>query len=739
MARRKQTPAPFGEHYLRFAHIDAYGAFSQRKLGPFDPGLNVVYGPNEAGKTTASSFIGGVLFGWEDARGQRNTYKPSNAERSGTLLFSPRSPESAATDISCTRVKNAEGIKPDPEPSVLADIDKQTFATIFSLNSDELLGLGNASDVTAHLLTAGAGTAISPARALEQVDDSLKKLMSTSRDYPDSIPNLRAELDRTQAAIDAAAEEAVQFKQEAREYADLSPQLEEAGVQLASLNAEVELLVAQTAAIEHGLALRTRLAEENEQLLAREAELAAREEHQAGPADSLSAIDDARMRSLREDLDELSLQQARVVEDLEQAEDEYAAAKASFAAIAKDGSRQKVQAAEQRRARLLSALAFALPAIFVVAAVAMFVLSRDSESSVPFVLTIVFALAALVFGGLGPFLLSRQGANVSIEQQRFDDATRRLTEAERHLASAQEKSESQASRVAQKLQDAGLGAAGGDIRYARELLDDAREARSAAGLLDQQRASIAASRAALDASIKRNADEIDAAYNALGVETDTPLQALQSRLDEKTQTRNTLQVRTAQMNERFGKLGVELARAEHLRSFDQAKLDYAQLSTRMEESKEDYARLLLVRRLLEVSVAAWEDKSQPAVYQKASDLLSSMTDGAWTRVSPGESGAIVVADAFGQERAPLLLSTGTRQQLYLALRIALLMTAENVGRSLPILADDILVNFDNDRRKGAARALWELSRVRQVVMFTCHEEVVRLMQEECPDLNLVEL
>ncbi len=53
---------------------------------------------------------------------------------------------------------------------------------------------------------------------------------------------------------------------------------------------------------------------------------------------------------------------------------------------------------------------------------------------------------------------------------------------------------------------------------------------------------------------------------------------------------------------------------------------------------------------------------------------------------------------------PHLLSLGTRQQLYLSLRIALLLSAVNVGRGLPVLCDDILVNFDDERRAQAARA-----------------------------------
>jgi uncharacterized protein YhaN len=116
-----------------------------------------------------------------------------------------------------------------------------------------------------------------------------------------------------------------------------------------------------------------------------------------------------------------------------------------------------------------------------------------------------------------------------------------------------------------------------------------------------------------------------------------------------------------------------------------------------------------------------------------------MTDGAWSQVRIGSNGMIEVVDANERTRTPSLLSLGTCQQLYLSLRIALLLTAQNVGRNVPILADDILVNFDAQRRRGAAMALKELSNHRQVIIFTCHEEIVRLMQDCAPGLNTVEL
>ena len=106
-------------------------------------------------------------------------------------------------------------------------------------------------------------------------------------------------------------------------------------------------------------------------------------------------------------------------------------------------------------------------------------------------------------------------------------------------------------------------------------------------------------------------------------------------------------------------------------------------------------------------------------------------------ISP--EGKLQVVDAARTAREPVHLSLGTRQQLYLALRIALLQQADNVGRAIPVFADDILVNFDARRRRGAARALAELARTRQVVLFTCHEEVVKALRKADPDLTELEL
>ena len=67
------------------------------------------------------------------------------------------------------------------------------------------------------------------------------------------------------------------------------------------------------------------------------------------------------------------------------------------------------------------------------------------------------------------------------------------------------------------------------------------------------------------------------------------------------------------------------------------------------------------------------------------------------------------------------LSRGTSEQLYLALRFGLVEHfVETSGEPLPIVMDDILVNFDDERATRAARSIEELSKTCQIIYFTCH-------------------
>jgi len=74
-----------------------------------------------------------------------------------------------------------------------------------------------------------------------------------------------------------------------------------------------------------------------------------------------------------------------------------------------------------------------------------------------------------------------------------------------------------------------------------------------------------------------------------------------------------------------------------------------------------------------------------------------------------------------------VLSSGTREAVFLSLRLALVADFSRRGIVLPLILDDVLVNFDRLRARNAARVLLDFAdRGHQVLLFTCHEHIVEL-------------
>jgi hypothetical protein len=92
------------------------------------------------------------------------------------------------------------------------------------------------------------------------------------------------------------------------------------------------------------------------------------------------------------------------------------------------------------------------------------------------------------------------------------------------------------------------------------------------------------------------------------------------------------------------------------------------------------------------------------------------------QVNQLDLGGIEGVERNDGSRVPLIgLSRGTSEQLYLALRFGLVEHFVDTSKEpLPIVMDDILVNFDADRAERAARSIEELSKTCQVIYFTCH-------------------
>ena len=722
--------------YLEHIKMDAFGAFSNRLIGPFGPGMNVVFGRNEAGKTTFAQFVGGVLFGWEEARGQRNTYKPDNAERAGTLFFAN---EDGTGDSQASRIRNADGLQGDT--SVADDIDRETYRTMFSLTSDELRQLRNTTDVTAKLLTAGSGTGASPAHALTALQERLAQFTSRAAASEKSLVKLESEQDELRRRIAAESDRVERLKREDREFAELKPQRDELLAKIGDLNTAIETLKANRKTLEKTEADEVELQEKIADLRAQEESL--RCEHrlaQREHPEELAGITATEERHLRDRIEALAVQEAKSEHAVDLARDNYATSRAAYEAMLETQDEQNEAIRARRQQRVQIGLSVALPVAFMFAGIPLFMHGREITSLSFTALGFFLVLVAVVLAAASLIMLFKPGRKGDERSQRVQDRHWVMLQDKKKLEECLAEQEHQRQAVQDDLAAMGLSEAKDSLRHARALLDEAKDVRAENALYMQRKQALVSRRTALEESLEKASEMRESLYAEVGMRRERgTLEAVDAFIARKTRQREGLMETSEHLNRRYGELRQLLSQAKGERSFDELKLEAQQLKTRRDEAAMEFAKLLLARHMLEAAIASWESKSQPEVYARASELLSLMTDGKWVKVSMSADGRLQVTDALRTVREPVHLSLGTCQQLYLALRIALLVTADNVGRAVPIIADDILVNFDSQRRAGAAKALAQLARHRQVILLTCHEEIVETMRVADPGLTEVVL
>jgi len=146
---------------------------------------------------------------------------------------------------------------------------------------------------------------------------------------------------------------------------------------------------------------------------------------------------------------------------------------------------------------------------------------------------------------------------------------------------------------------------------------------------------------------------------------------------------------------------------------------------------EKYAVDRLALRLLLEAQRHFEQEQQPRILKLASRAFQELTGGRYVRVhaSATQPGSLLVDQADGAEWRDEQLSRGTREQLYLAFRLAVIEDFGETRLPLPILLDDVLVNFDRQRARNVVKVFARLSARHQVIAFTCHEPVRDLFAE----------
>lgn len=149
------------------------------------------------------------------------------------------------------------------------------------------------------------------------------------------------------------------------------------------------------------------------------------------------------------------------------------------------------------------------------------------------------------------------------------------------------------------------------------------------------------------------------------------------------------------------------------------------LYARRKKLEDTYAALSLAQDTLVRAKQELQRKFAPRISGRAEELMAAMTDGRYDRFRLGEDFTLSSgADQEDTLHEVLWRSAGTVDQLYLALRLAV---SEALVPEAPLILDDALVRFDDNRLKATMNILEAEAANRQVILFTCQSREKNLM------------
>jgi uncharacterized protein YhaN len=162
----------------------------------------------------------------------------------------------------------------------------------------------------------------------------------------------------------------------------------------------------------------------------------------------------------------------------------------------------------------------------------------------------------------------------------------------------------------------------------------------------------------------------------------------------------------------------------------------------MSEAGEQYLEVATASRLLKWAVDRYRDRKQGPLLQRASAVFGRLTRGSFEklRIDHDQTPAALLAYRPDNQAVKVAgLSDGTRDQLFLALRIAALELQAEQGAPVPFVADDLFINFDDGRSRAGLQALYELSSRTQVLFLSHQEHLIPVVKEMFPNANVIAL
>jgi uncharacterized protein YhaN len=769
-------------------HIDGFGVWRDAGWGPLSPGLNIFHGPNETGKSTLMAFIRSMLFGF-DRRGSTRRYEPvCGGVHGGRLDLTVMGRPVRLERKPSRHVRGAVSLydgdltgEDEMLDRLLGGTTRTLYHNVFAFGLEELEHFHTLqeNEVATHISGAGLGIGAARWTGVQRDLEERQAALFLPRGQNSVINVAFKELETVRDDLDRT-------ENQPQEYWTAHETRVRLAAEMASLEQTMSELIQKVQYYEKRLTSRP-LVERRNKILSRLRELPHVESFPEGGLErwsmlskQLRNLEDERRRK-QADADERRLRriELRSLADSEElirkthALDALRMLMPRMDAVRRVylASTERRKATEQERNTIESALEAVRP--------------PSAGAFTAFMILIwIGALGALWHGypymtaaaaalSLAPLFWYRQRR---IRQKSLDEQLQRCagrlesclaeldaTETEaRHLEAevwrltgkdeiAPEDIDAQAAEVEK------LAGFTDEIRRLDENLADAELEmhRLVQQLQDVQRhlhALLAEAAAATESEFTEHADIFKQRQHLIHELEKLPAEACEPGMlfDMRAEEDAAYEAAVGELSEveeRLARARHDMGRVEERivlmeKSEERARALSKQetILARLDVASEKWAVLTLCRALLDETRKIYETERQPEVLRQASAFFCIMSEGRYSRViSPLDGGEIQVERADGLRLSPHLLSRGTAEQLYLAMRLALVREYANHVEPLPVVFDDIFVNFDPQRTATSLKAIRDLCGSHQVLIFTCHPHLLSCAQEIVPSAKVFPL
>jgi len=158
------------------------------------------------------------------------------------------------------------------------------------------------------------------------------------------------------------------------------------------------------------------------------------------------------------------------------------------------------------------------------------------------------------------------------------------------------------------------------------------------------------------------------------------------------------------------------------KDLDEIEVEISGIEEQLKYYRENAQALALAISLLDEAYEEFSDMFAPELAKKTGKIFGKITGGKYDTVYLNSDFELVAANLSAEKRFDeVRLSAGTLEQLWISLRLAIVDLIYEKSEMLPpLVIDDAFVNFDDSRCKSALEFLAETAKTRQVILFTCH-------------------